>query len=62
MEWVNVTICSHPCRIAKPVADALGVVDGLDTTDDTLLRRVVDLNWQYLAAQQDRIRELARRL
>jgi hypothetical protein len=58
-EWVYVTIGSHKHRIIKPVADTFGLRDGdVRGDDETLCDQIIDRNWQYIRARQDRIKDL----
>lgn len=55
-EWVHVTIGSHRHRIIKPVADTLGLRDGdVREDDEALCDLIIERNWQYIRARQDRI-------
>lgn len=57
MEWVSVTICGVPHRVAKAVADAIGLPDGFSSDDESWLDRIIDANRQYIQARSDRLVE-----
>lgn len=57
MEWVSVTICGVAHRVAKPVADAIGIHDGFSSDDESWLDRIIGANNQYIQARSDRLVE-----
>ncbi len=60
MEWVLVTVCGREHRIAKPVADTLGLNNDDETDDEAILDRIIELNFQLIDARNDVIASLVK--
>ena len=60
MDFVTVEIGNNSHRVARPVADELGIADGAVFLDgDPLLDRIIELNRQLINSRLDRLRELS---